>query len=444
MNIRTRGVYGCAFSPDGSFVVSAGGDGTLSVWEPNAEDLRVALAGHTAEVLDCAVAPDRSIVSASWDGTVGIWDAGSASPRMMLRIGEGGVRVACCAVHPRGDYLVTSIGGEPLELRDLGTGERLRRFAQPLDGHKACSVSRDGTFIASGGDAGVIRIWDPATGTEDAVLQGHSGSIQDCAISPNGIFVVSASEDSTLRIWEVTTGRERGVLLGHSDMVMGCAISPDGAFVLSAGFDNKLKLWDATNCTEITEFSLTGRALSVAFHPSDLVAVCGDSHGALHRVELEGLGEMEPPREAEEELTRKLKQQLALGFSAIVMVAPEQISVVAQRIASLAAEAGYAPMVISGDTPPDQPSLDAAHKFVFIVELRGEVTDMTAKHLKHLADDFRSNREILVLPNGQRLHQRVDIYCSFVVMAHEDLKRGIDALRETIEYYAVLDTSRFN
>jgi hypothetical protein len=162
----------------------------------------------------------------------------------------------------------------------------------------------------------------------------------------------------------------------------------------------------------------------------------------LHRLELEGVGEMEPPREVQLTLTRKLRRQVALGFSAIVLTTSEQIGVVTRHIAFLAAETGYAPIVVSGDTPTGGLSFDDAKKVVFIVELRGEVTDRIATRLKHLADDLRSSRAKLVLPNGHVLTQRVDIYCSFVVMTQEDLKRGIDALRGTIEYYSVIDANR--
>jgi WD40 repeat protein len=286
---QTRGVYGCAFSPDGSFVVAAGGGGKLNVWEPTVEERETTLEGHMADVLDCAVGPDGSIVSAS-SGTVRIWDPTSSSPRLTLS-SEGGVRNACCAVDPRGAQFVASIGGGPLELRDLNTGELRRTFIpSSIDNYRACTVGPDGSFIAAGGDASVIRIWDPASATEAARLEGHSDAIHDCAISPDGAFIVSASQDTTLRIWGVGTGLERGVLTGHSDMVMGCAVSPDSALVLSAGFDNRLKLWDAASCTEMTEFALTGRALCVAFHPTQPIAVCGDSKGALHRIELEGIG----------------------------------------------------------------------------------------------------------------------------------------------------------
>jgi hypothetical protein len=134
--------------------------------------------------------------------------------------------------------------------------------------------------------------------------------------------------------------------------------------------------------------------------------------------------------------------QLELGHSAIVLVAPERVGSTAQQVASLAAEAGYVPVVISGDTPPDRVSAGAAD-LVFVVEMtRGAVTDRTATSLKHLADQPRSRVGIL-LPSGETLWDRLDIHCSFVVVSHEDFRLGWDpAFKHSVEYYSVLDTSR--
>ena len=41
-----------------------------------------------------------------------------------------------------------------------------------------CAFILDGrTLLASAGDGGVVRIWDPATGSQHAVLEGHTGVV---------------------------------------------------------------------------------------------------------------------------------------------------------------------------------------------------------------------------------------------------------------------------
>ena len=139
------------------------------------------------------------------------------------------------------------------------------------------------------------------------------------------------------------------------------------------------------------------------------------------------------------ELAREVKVKLDLAHSSIVLVAPEQIDESAQQIASIAAAAGFTPVVVSTRTPPEQISFDTGHEFVFVVQLRGPITERIARSLKHLADDFRSNRVGLVLPNGLRIEQRVRIHCSFTVVSQEFRNWPASLKKSFIDYYSVLD-----
>ncbi|KAF8870408.1 hypothetical protein BD779DRAFT_1420054, partial [Infundibulicybe gibba] len=47
-----------------------------------------------------------------------------------------------------------------------------------------------------------VRVWDVATGTEIALLKGHSSVILSVAYSPNGKHIVSGSFDRSIRVWD--------------------------------------------------------------------------------------------------------------------------------------------------------------------------------------------------------------------------------------------------
>ena len=83
---------------------------------------------------------------------------------------------------------------------------------------RAVAIAPDGTWLASGGDDGSVRIWDPATGQQRATLTGHAGPVTAVAIAPDGTWLASAGGVATgsVRIWDPATGQQRATLDGHT------------------------------------------------------------------------------------------------------------------------------------------------------------------------------------------------------------------------------------
>jgi WD40 repeat protein len=74
----------------------------------------------------------------------------------------------------------------------------------------AMDVAPDGKRVATGGDDGVVRIWNLETGGLDRAFIGHRYGIYLVAWSPEGsLLATHAGADSTTRVWDVEAGRER-------------------------------------------------------------------------------------------------------------------------------------------------------------------------------------------------------------------------------------------
>ena len=111
-----------------------------------------------------------------------------------------------------------------------------------LTGHtgrvSAVAIAPDGTWLATAGDDGTVRIWDPATGQQRATLTGHTGAVSAVAIAPDGTWLATASGDGTVRIWDPATGQQRATLTGHTGAVSAVAIAPDGTWLATASSDD--------------------------------------------------------------------------------------------------------------------------------------------------------------------------------------------------------------
>lgn len=62
---------------------------------------------------------------------------------------------------------------------------------------------REGKFIISGADDGIIKIWDRDTLTLQASLHGHKDVITDMDISKCNKYFASASKDGEIFIWDL-------------------------------------------------------------------------------------------------------------------------------------------------------------------------------------------------------------------------------------------------
>jgi hypothetical protein len=112
---HTGGVWGCAISPAGDFIVSTSADSTLKVWDARTGEERRTLRGHMGAVRGCAISPSGdTIASASGDQTLKVWDARTGACLSTLYVNA---RLLACAFHPDGEHIVAAGAGGVYFLR---------------------------------------------------------------------------------------------------------------------------------------------------------------------------------------------------------------------------------------------------------------------------------------------------------------------------------------
>ena len=98
--------------------------------------------------------------------------------------------------------------------------------------------------IAVGSEHGDIIILDAITGSQTAVLSGHTGQVNCVTFSLDGTSLVSGSNDYTVKLWDVQTGGVVKTFSGHTLPVGSVSISANCSIIASGSMDETIHLWN--------------------------------------------------------------------------------------------------------------------------------------------------------------------------------------------------------
>ncbi|KAG2494495.1 hypothetical protein HYH03_007264 [Edaphochlamys debaryana] len=163
---------------------------------------------------------------------------------------------------------------------------QLSILAQHHRAVNSVAFNPSGTLLVSGSEDKSVRVWDPLTGEQKAVLFGHTGQVLGVAFSSNGQLIASGSVDSTVRVWDASTGEEKCALDGHTDWVRDVAFSPgtspgaNGRWIASCGDDKTVRVWEVGAENPVLKYTLNGHTdvvYSLSFSPGGELLASGSA-----------------------------------------------------------------------------------------------------------------------------------------------------------------------
>ncbi|MEH2208671.1 MAG: caspase family protein [Nostoc sp.] len=168
------------------------------------------------------------------------------------------------------------------------------RVSIPFRGHEgivnSVAISADGQTIVSGGEDGMVWLWNRQGLPLAELLRGHEGIVNSVAISADGQTIVSGSSDGTMRLWNLQGLPLAELLRGHESYVNSVAISADGQTIVSGSSDGTVRLWNRQSLSLTESFrSHQGHVSSVAISAYGQTIVSGGSDGTLRLWNLQGL-----------------------------------------------------------------------------------------------------------------------------------------------------------
>jgi len=173
------------------------------------------------------------------------------------------------AFNPDGTVLATGDGAGIVRLWNTQTGELKALVQAHTNWAFSVAWSPDRQSFVTGGGDDEIRIFDAASPTRPLkTFLGHSNDVHAVAITSDGRNLVSAGDDRHIIVWEFATGRELLRWRAHDGPIPSVSISPDGATVASGSRDDSIRAWELkSGRLKHDLIGHTGDVLSVRFSP---------------------------------------------------------------------------------------------------------------------------------------------------------------------------------
>jgi YD repeat-containing protein len=240
-------VWRIAVSPDGRRVATVRDSGGLvSVWDPRTGDrvFEVDVEPH-GELSAIDWSPDgRLLAVGSFDRTVTVLGADGRTIQVLKE--PAPFYVEAVAFSPDGRSIAVAVDNdqEPLKshvsIWDWERGEVDRKVN--VTGANALDIDPTGSTLAAGRFDGTVELREVSSGQLVRRFGAHSGDVWDLSYSPNGERIATAGGDGTVKLFDAE-GDEELVLRGHRFLVSSVAFGPDGRRLVSAGPDGVVRVW---------------------------------------------------------------------------------------------------------------------------------------------------------------------------------------------------------
>lgn len=224
--LRARAVHGLAWISSTSQLASAWGDGVVRLWSINISPGSVPLtqvgtlnpAGRVKAFAWVSGASHLAMVSTDWN-LPELFSITNDTAEVVLTLDtdEGGFGTCELGIaHCGGVYSVAS--------------------------------DSSGTYVGTGGEDGVLRLWNPSTSEPVNRLTGHTGTIGALAWLDSESNIASGGADGAIKIWAYpsSSSASQTISNAHTDAVSGLSWVSSAGLLASASYDTSVRVWSCT------------------------------------------------------------------------------------------------------------------------------------------------------------------------------------------------------
>ena len=185
--------------------------------------------------------PEKNVLASAAYGQLTLWNTKSHSA---IKVLEWKGSMLAVAWSPDGRYIATGNQDSTVHFWIVKTGKDLQMSGYAT---KVRELAWDFTsrFLATGG-SDRITVWDcngkgPA-GSKPIVLKGHRGLLSGLSYQPSGVLLASGGDDGMVALWNPSKQRNPIAIHAFDDSVSQVAWSPNSRYVAAGSHAGELQV----------------------------------------------------------------------------------------------------------------------------------------------------------------------------------------------------------
>jgi len=278
------GVNGAVFSPTEDIIVSGDNTGTVQIIDLKNKTVEKSFEFGTP-IRDVDIRYDGFYAAATTEaGTINIIDL---KKRSKANISLKGSNFKFTTFNSRGLQIASGNNNGVISIWELGSN------GAPFETRKhngtiiTAKFSPNGLLLVTGGADGAVVVLDARTHAE-IYRRPHGDQINDIEFSSNGSWFVTVSSDRGIRMWDTNTGAQ---LLGMSqnNVVQKVRISKDGRWIATTGDDKTVRIWSTINGAQLFQVPLKGKGTTLGISKDNKTLIAGDQYGNIYMWDMSGI-----------------------------------------------------------------------------------------------------------------------------------------------------------
>jgi len=271
-------VHDVAVDAESDRMVTALDDGTVRLWSLNEGRELARLEGHDGKAREIAVSGSAgTVASLGEDGVVQVWRLDSG--KKLVRF-NGDSKVLSVVLSESGVFSATGHEDGAVRVWDTATGEEQAQLSVGGEAILAIALGAGDEILVAASADGIISAWNLKTEDQLFSVSAHDGGVLSVAITSDGTKVISGGEDGRVRVSDITTGESLTKINASNDAIQSVAIAEDGGQLAAGGDDSTLRVFDIVSGEEIHSFEGHGAAVTSL--------VYGKDEKVLHTASLDG------------------------------------------------------------------------------------------------------------------------------------------------------------